>query len=106
MLPSTVKGCRGAWAASQNGFGRAGGEGAVAAVEEESQGMERDIARWVGALAVEVVCGLWVRLEAEEGRGDLTLVEDSAVHSSVVRSLGRIVEEADRLRAWSVEDCE
>ena len=69
---------------------------AAAADEEKSLRMERDDARWLVALAAEVVCAPLVHLEEEE---------DSAAHSSEVGSLERSVEEADRLHAWLAGEC-
>lgn len=59
--------------------------------------MVRDVAQQVGVFAAEADCGLLVRLEAEEGRKSLKVVEDNVVHSFVVRSLVRAVEEVDTL---------
>ncbi len=86
-------------AASPNKFERVDVEGTVVG------DCSAAVARRVGGFVAVVGYGLLVhRWEEEEDRRSSGLVEDNAVHSFVVRSPVRLVEEAGMLRVWSVEE--
>ena len=108
VLRPTVRLVLETWAGCPNSFENAGVEAvvavcctaaaaAVAVAERASREMEQDVARKVGGSGVEVECDQVVHLAAEEGRRSLKVVEESVVHSLVVRSLVKAAEAVDRL---------